>query len=258
MFIRSKNSGRKAILTNMDRIYLKGQKDLTVKNRSKLFRKLDDRFTELFKDLAIIKRSAILDVWKSSRSGRLFHHQELILLQQVFESARPVHLGIIRHWTKKKTRWTNVTLTGEMPGKKSRHRDTIHYFWLDNSPHLQIRPRIDKDSLEPRYILRKLNYQTKTERVPIKIKTQIVTIELGKMLVDAYLKGYIPTTKEKACTVFEMNKKVSEEIIPFDQFKKDKPEIVKIKKILDRYHKRVNKALEPHNAKVYAMPYEFD
>ena len=244
MLIRSKNSGRKAILTNMDRIYLKGQKDLTVKNRSKLFRKLDERFTELFKDLGIIKRSAILDVWKSTRYGRSFHPQELVLLRQIFESARPVHLGVIRHLTKKKTRWTSATLTGEMPGKKSRHRDTIHYFWLDNNPHLQTRPRIDKDSLEPRYVLRKLKSQEK-ER-------------FGKDLITKYLKGQIPIDKEKACIISEMKDKVNEETIPFNQFKKDRPEVVKIKKIIDRYHKRVNKALEPHKARVYAMPYELD
>ena len=240
----SRKSVRKAILTDTERKYVKGQKTLSIKNRSKLFHKLDERFTELFKDLAIIKRSAMLDVWKSSRYGRSFHPQELILLRQVFESAKPIHLGIIRHFTKKKTRWTSATLTGEMSGKKSRHRDTIHYFWLDNSPHLQTRPRIDNNSLNPEYILRKLNYKTKQE--------------FGGSLVSAYLKNYIPITKEKACPLSEMNEKINEEIIPFDQFKKDKPEMVKIKKIIDRYHKRVNKALEPHNAKVYAMPCEFD
>ena len=243
MLVRSRNSGRKAILTKMDRIYLRGKKDLTVKNRSKLFRKLDERFTELFIDLGIIKRSAILDVWKSSRYGRSFHPQELILLRQVFESAKPVHLGVIRHWTKKKSRWVSTTLTGEMPGKKRRIPQITHYFWLDNSPHLQIRPKIDKNSLEPRYILRKLNYQTKQE--------------FGKTLVSAYLKGQIPTKKNRACPIHEMNEKINEERISFDQFKKDRPEVVKIKKIIDRYSKRVNKALEPYNAKVYAMPYEF-
>jgi len=240
----SRKSVRKAILTDTERKYMKGQKILSIKNRSKLFHKLDERFTELFKDLAIIKRSAILDVWKSSRYGRSFHPEELVLLRQIFESVKPIHLGIIRHWTKKKTRWVSTTLTGEMPGKKRRHRDTIHYFWLDNSPHLQTRPRIDKDSLEPRYILRKLNYQTKKE--------------FGEILIQKYLQSKIPINKEKSCTISEMNEKINEEIIPFDQFKKDKPEMVKIKKIINRYHKRVNKALEPHNAKVYAMPYEID
>jgi len=240
----SRKSVRKAILTNTERKYLRGQMILNVKNRSKLFRKLDERFTELFKDLAIIKRSAILDVWKSTRYERSFHPQELVLLRQIFESARPVHLGVIRHWTKKKTRWVSTTLTGEMPGKKRKHRDTIHYFWLDNSPHLQIKPKINKNSLEPRYILRKLNYRIK--------------LGFGERLIQKYLQSKVPINKEKSCTISEMNEKINEEIIPFDQFKKDKPEMVKIKKIIDRYHKRVNKALEPHNAKVYAMPCELD
>ena len=244
MLVRSRNSGRKAILTKTDRIYLRGQKILTIKNRSKLFRKLDERFTELFKDLGIIKRSAILDVWKSSRYGRSFHPQELVLLQQVFESAKPVHLGVIRHWTKKKSRWVGTTLTGELPRKKRRIPQITHYFWLDNSPHLQTRPRIDKDSLEPTYVLRKLRYQTKKE--------------FGKRLLQAYLKGQIPTEKNRACTIHEMNENTNKETIPFDQFKKDRPEVVKIKKIIDRYSKRVNKALVPYNAKVYAMPYELD
>ncbi len=240
----SRKSVRKAILTDTEKKYVKGQKILSIKNRSKLFHKLDERFTELFKDLALIKRSAILDVWKASRYGRSFHPEELVLLRQIFESARPVHLGVIRHWTKKKTRWVSTTLTEEMPGKKRRIPQTTHYFWLDNSPHLQTRPRIDKNSLEPRYILRKLNYQIKEE--------------FGELLIQAYLKGQISTKKKRACPISEMNEKANEEIIPFDQFKKDNPEVVKIKKIIDRYSNRVNKALEPHNARVYAMPYEFN
>ena len=123
-------------------------------------------------------------------------------------------------------------------------RDTIHYFWLDNSPHLQTRPRIDNDSLNPTYVLRKLRYQTKKE--------------FGERLIQAYLKGQLPTEKNRACAIRDMNEKINEEIIPFDQFKGDRPEVVKIKKIIDGYNKRVNKALEPYDVKVYAMPWEFN
>ena len=173
MLKRSKNSARKAILTNIERAYLTGKKTLSIKSKSKLLHKLDGRFLELFKDLEIIKRSKVLDAWKASRYGKLITPVELDLLRQIFESAKPVHLSIIRHFKEQ---------------KKS-------YFWLDHSPHMQLIPRIDEKSLKPTYVLRKISYNLKES--------------FGSVLLDAYSRGKIPTEKEKAITLEELRKILS-------------------------------------------------
>jgi len=115
MINRSQNSARKAILTNIEREYLKMKKPLNPKIKSKLIHKLDERFIELFKDLEIIRRSPILNVWKRTRMEPfgIFTGADINLLQQIFSKMQPVHLGIIRRIKK---------------GKK-------YLYWLDESPH---------------------------------------------------------------------------------------------------------------------------
>jgi len=166
MINRSQNSARKAILTNIEREYLRMKKPITPKIKSKLIHKLDERFVELFKDLEIIRRSSILNVWKYTRMEPYgtFTGADINLLQQIFSKMRPVHLGIIRRVKK---------------GKK-------YLYWLDERPHFEGSIRNDSRSLKPEFVLRGLGTNVKEEH--------------GDTLVKAYRNGKLtkkPTPIEK-------------------------------------------------------------
>jgi len=166
MINRSQNSARKAILTNIERDYLKMKKPINPKIKSKLIHKLDERFVELFKDLEIIKRSSILNVWKFTRMEPYgtFTGADINLLNQIFSIMKPVHLGIIRRVKK---------------GKK-------YLYWLDQAPHYIGSIRNDNRSLKPEFVLRGLGTNIKEE--------------CGDTLVKAYLSGKLtkkPTPLEK-------------------------------------------------------------
>ena len=166
MINRSQNSARKAILTNIEREYLKMKKPLNPKIKSKLIHKLDERFIELFKDLEIIRRSPILSVWKRTRIEPFgtFTGADINLLQQIFSRMQPIHLGIIRRIKK---------------GKK-------YLYWLDERPHYVGTIRNDSRSLNPEFVLRRLGTNVKEE--------------YGNILTKAYLKGKLtktPTPIEK-------------------------------------------------------------
>ena len=160
MINRSQNSARKAILTNIERDYLNMKKPINPKIKSKLIHKLDERFVELFKDLEIIRRSPILNVWKYTRREPFgtFTGADINLLQQIFSKMRRVHLAIIRR-TKK--------------GKR-------YLYWLDESPHYQGTIRNDSRSLKPEFVLRRLGTNVKEE--------------FSDILVKAYLGGKLTKT----------------------------------------------------------------
>ena len=189
--IRSRDSGRKAILNNIERKYVRGQKSLGLKNKSKLFRKLDERFKALFDDLEDIKRSKVLDVWKSTRNLRLFRMDQYALLRQIFVQAKPLYLRRVRHeGYRKRKRTVNRALQDEIPRYET-IIDKFPKFWLDTSPENEVNPRTDEKALEPKFVLRGLRSKLKKE--------------CGQALIKAYLAGEIPTTKEKACTLDEMS-----------------------------------------------------
>jgi len=189
--IRSKDSGRKAILNNIERNYVRGRKSLKSGNKSKLFRKLDERFIALFKDLEDIRKSKVLDVWKSTRNKSIyFHAEQFSLLRQIFMQAKTLYLRRVRHEGYKKTkRRVNRALLDEIPRYET-VIDKFPKFWLDTSAEHEYNPRTDERALEIEFVLRSL--RTKLRK------------ECGKALLYAYRANKIPYTKDKACTLSEM------------------------------------------------------
>ena len=179
MINRSRNSARKAILTNIEREYLQLKKPLNPKIKSKLLHKLDERFIELIKDLQIVEESEILAFWKAtrlntwmSRPDTLITSTRLNLLNRIFPPQK-VHLSAIRRTKERKN----------------------YIYWLDTNPHILGTVRNDNRALEPEFVLRKLGSKAKES--------------FGKVLLIAYLKDKIPTDKAKAITLEEIKKILS-------------------------------------------------
>ena len=191
MLKRSRGSSRKAILTNIEREYVLGKKSLKLKNKSKLFRKLDERFEALLEDLEDIKKSEVLDIWKSTRNLRLFLGNQYNLLGQIFMEAKPLYLRCVRHeGYRKRKRKVNRALQNELP-KYETITDKYPKFWLDVSTENEGTLRTDEKALEPKFVLRILRSKLKKQ--------------CGEALIEAYLANKIPTTRKKACTLDEMS-----------------------------------------------------
>ena len=194
MIKRSRDSARKAILTNIEREYVRGKKPLNTKNKSKLFRKLDKRFEALFEDLEIIKKSKVLDIWKSTRNTRKFYVQQYELLRQIFVQVKTIYLRKIRHVGYKKIRIKkNKALLDETPQYYMK-TDKYPKFWLDITPEHSDILRTDERILELENVLRGLGSKLRKE--------------CGEELLKAYTAGKIPTSREKACTLKEMKKRI--------------------------------------------------
>jgi len=214
---RSKDSGRIALLTKQEKYFLQGKKSLDSKNKWKLQNKLDKRFAALLNDLEIIRRSKVLDLWRATRYYRLIHPSQFELLAQIFGSAKEVHLGMIKYFIKNE-RTLKENKLHDIP-QFEKILITHHYFWIDLSPHEQETPRIDKKSLKPEFVLRKLPYNIKKE--------------FGRKLIEVYQKGVIPTSKERAKRISEMWDKKGNPIsgnvekIPLGIYQKMEPEKAK-------------------------------
>jgi len=209
---RSQKLPRRAILTEVERSYLRGKKAVKSKNKSKLLRKLNERFEALFKDLTVIQKSQLLDTWKSLGFKKWYY--DLDLFSKIFNGAKPVHLSVIRHIKK---------------GKK-------HLYWLDHSPHNQENPRIDEKSLKPEFVLRKLGTVSKET--------------WGKKLVSLYLADKIPTNEKEAAEIKAMvewskeKKNIHVKHISINDLAKTDPKEAKKWKHIQRLTKRWNKTLE--------------
>ena len=179
--IRSKKIGRMAILTDVEKQYLRGTKKLlNTKNTSKLFRKLDDRLHALFDDLQIIRDSNILKAWRASR-GWEFHKEDFSLLDEIFSNPpQPIYPYSIKRVKKKKQ----------------------DCFWVDFSSYLQNKPRITPRIFDKDFLLRD------------KSITNNIKQKWGYKLLDFYDQEKIPTTEKDAATLTDIGNSKQKYVYP--------------------------------------------
>jgi len=231
-----------ALLSNKERRYLKGKLTFDRKPRSEFHKHLTLRYRNLVKDLRIIsddqQKKKLLENWKLKNSFEFQYY----FLENIF-------------W-KSFNMWENAP-ERFYPLKIHRtKRKRTSYYWVEVRKIANLSPNEVKKTLNPKYMF------TLIKRVKI-------SYEEKNDLIKGYENGVIPTSKNKAISRKEINKRVKEKFSPITKEKKveflteveKNPQNKKILEIcrskkFQNLRKKMNKLLEPYGSKVQKVqPY---
>lgn len=227
----SKKTSRIALLSDTERKYLKNENSVFSEEpeinkviKSRFYRELDNRFEQLFKDLEVIQRSKKLRIWKSYKIRFNMYLQNVNYFQNLFSDVFTLYVNGIR---------------------RKRISNGKYKYWQDNSPLND--SRIDERAINSEHLFRRIKNLDESSK---------------QILLKAFkIQGILPTTKEDAITLKEIQDRLSGKskirsnvkTVSYEEVIKDNPRNKEIIKIQRKYWRILNKKLIPYDSKVIQL-----